>query len=203
MKPSTAAILRIIALAMLFFTVGSLIYALFVPQYNGLQILGFPQTYRQSYILRCCYPCVMVLLFALTFSAGSRAKRSRLNTVFSSTRYGLFVLILSIQTASLVLITPQQYHILRSIIALLCVVLTAGLLTALITMVREKTYDLCLLSECAGVLISLALYWVQVGAVTGTQHSDFRMFLLGPYLISLAVSFGLRLIYRASASAAL
>ena len=43
MKPSTAAILRIIALAMLFFTVGSLIYALFVPQYNGLQILGFPQ----------------------------------------------------------------------------------------------------------------------------------------------------------------
>ena len=145
----------------------------------------------------------MVLLFALTFSAGSRAKRSRLNTVFSSTRYGLFVLILSIQTASLVLITPQQYHILRSIIALLCVVLTAGLLTALITMVREKTYDLCLLSECAGVLISLALYWVQVGAVTGTQHSDFRMFLLGPYLISLAVSFGLRLIYRASASAAL
>lgn len=203
MKPSTAAILRIIALAMLFFTVGSLIYALFVPQYNGLQILGFPQTYRQSYILRCCYLCVMVLLFALTFSAGSRAKRSRLNTVFSSTRYGLFVLILSIQTASLVLITPQQYHILRSIIALLCVVLTAGLLTALITMVREKTYDLCLLSECAGVLISLALYWVQVGAVTGTQHSDFRMFLLGPYLISLAVSFGLRLIYRASASAAL
>lgn len=203
MKPSTAAILRIIALAMLFFTVGSLIYALFVPQYNGLQILGFPQTYRQSYILRCCYPCVMVLLFALAFSAGSRAKRSRLNTVFSSTRYGLFVLILSIQTASLVLITPQQYHILRSIIALLCVVLTAGLLTALITMVREKTYDLCLLSECAGVLISLALYWVQVGAVTGTQHSDFRMFLLGPYLISLAVSFGLRLIYRASASAAL
>lgn len=178
MKPSTAAILRIIALAMLFFTVGSLIYALFVPQYNGLQILGFPQTYRQSYILRCCYPCVMVLLFALAFSAGSRAKRSRLNTVFSSTRYGLFVLILSIQTASLVLITPQQYHILRSIIALLCVVLTAGLLTALITMVREKTYDLCLLSECAGVLISLALYWVQVGAVTGTQHSDFRMFLL-------------------------
>ncbi|MCI8415197.1 MAG: hypothetical protein HFF00_06165 [Ruminiclostridium sp.] len=203
MKPSTAAILRIIALAMLFFTVGSLIYALFVPQYNGLQILGFPQTYRQSYILRCCYLCVMVLLFALAFSAGSRAKRSRLNTVFSSTRYGLFVLILSIQTASLVLITPQQYHILRSIIALLCVVLTAGLLTALITMVREKTYDLCLLSECAGVLISLALYWVQVGAVTGTQHSDFRMFLLGPYLISLAVSFGLRLIYRASASAAL
>lgn len=82
-------------------------------------------------------------------------------------------------------------------------VLTAGLLAALITMVREKTYDLCLLSECAGVLISLALYWVQVGAVTGTQHSDFRMFLLGPYLISLAVSFGLRLIYRASASAAL
>lgn len=116
MKPSTAVILRIIALSMLFFTVGSLIYALFVPQYNGLQILGFPQTYRQSYILRCCYLCVMVLLFALAFSAGSRAKRSRLNTVFSGTRYGLFVLILSISdrlacpnhpsTVS----HPSQYH---------------------------------------------------------------------------------------------
>lgn len=196
MKTSTAAILRITALAMLFFTVGSLIYALFVPQYNGLQILGFPQNYRQADIIRCCYLCVMVLLFALSFPAGSSAKRSRLNTVFSGTRYGLFVLILSLQTVSVTLSAPEQYHILRSVIAFLCAVLTAGLLAALITMVRKKTYNLCLLSECVGVLISLVLYWVYLGTITSMEGHTFRMFLLKPYLISLIVSGGLWLLLR-------
>lgn len=204
MKRSTAYILRGISLAMFLYVLGSVLYGIFFdPIFQGYSFIDqLPVHYRVKGALQLLYFLVMFQLFALSCTEGTDAQKQRLNTVFTGIRYGLFVLILSLQAALLVLSTLEQYRILWGIMGAFLFLLVMAFLASAIAMLRNRRWQLPLLIEYVGGFLSLAYYLlIRLGTVPSMEVQNFRMFLLCPYLISLAVSFGLRrrLHYRSSA----